>query len=625
MCVFIIKYRYTALCLLFKSVIMNKQLLTISFFVVSILCVLKAGAQTIKKVTAVPNPTGLQMGFWEVVDKEPVTLKYFGKRPTSRVDFRAWKSIETSAGHYVFDSVFNNFKLAHDYGETVLGAVNISFSDYIMDNSSTIPDFYPDSITNPITRAAALNFVDTYVRRALTEVGNLTLTIDYEIVSNYKLFKPGSQTRATKWADWYEEAVHRARTAAASMGMSANLKIEPIVNGNPLDPSNPISQGPSHNNWLVRAVDTSDYLAFDTYQSDTAYPNNSAQTTMDIIKFWVDSFSRNKQVIITENGFDACTSILSDVGRDDRNYKTTGTEADQDTFYRNLFSQFSNANKTTGIFKNKIRSYNMWAITDNTAKDTTDPDRYFGLIGIRHGNTIDTYQKQAMPTVQAAYAAIESDTFSRPVNTTTGADSSASLLAGHGHMPLSFNHGNDYSFIRYNKTNLPTYANGKYFLHVITANTGYMIIHVTSGTKDNWNLYGPNDTFMQNISSYCSVGANTTIDLYFTNDKFPFAQTVSYVKLDNSNAPAPKPAAATTTQLALNEVSIVPNPVGNTLHITGLVANKDVQVTIYNEAGKLMLTANNSADINTADLPAGIYILKAKQDKDVYTRKFVKE
>jgi hypothetical protein len=604
---------------------MNKQLLTISFIVMSIVCALTSAAQTIKKVTAVPNPTGLQMGFWEVFNKEAVTLKYFGKRPTSRVDFKSWKSIETSAGHYNFDSVFNNFKLAHDYGETVLGAVNVSFSDYIVPGSSTIPDFYPDSITNPTTRAAALAFIDTYVRKALVEVGNLTLTIDYEIVSNYRLYAPGSQTRATKWANWYEEAVHAARVAAASMGMSANLKIEPIVNGNPFDPSNPISQGPSHNNWLVRAVDTSDYLAFDTYQSDTAYPNNSAQTTMNIIKFWVDSFSRSKQVIITENGFDACTSILPGITRADRNYKTTGTEADQDTFYRNLFSQFSNANKTTGAFKNKIRSYNMWSIIDNTAKDTLDPDRYFGLIGILHGNTGPTYEKQALPTVQAAYAAIETDTFSRPVNTTTGSDSSSSLLAGHGHMPLSYNHGNDYSFIRYNKNNLPTYLNGKYFLHVITANTGYMIIHVTSGSKDNWNIYGPNDTFTQNIGSYCTAGANTTIDLYFTNDKFPFAQMVSYVKLDNSNSPLPKPGATTAAQPILNEVGIVPNPAGNVLHVTGLVANKDVQITIYNEAGKLMLTANNATDINTTDLPAGLYILKARQDKEVYTRKFIKE
>ena len=64
----------------------------------------------------------------------------------------------------------------------------------------------------------------------------------------------------------------------------------------------------------------------------------------------------------------------------DRDWKTTGTEADQATYYKLLFDKLADANKSDGIFHNQLKSFNMWSIIDNPAKAATDEDRYFGLI-----------------------------------------------------------------------------------------------------------------------------------------------------------------------------------------------------------------------------------------------------
>lgn len=600
---------------------MSKHLWLFALLMAGMMVGNSANGQNIKKFTATPNSTGMKLGFWEVFNEMDTTLKYFGKRPTSRVDFRDWSSIEKTCGQYTWNGVFDNYKLAHEFGETILGAVNISFSDMI-GSKRTVPDCYAsEKITNPATRLGALKFVDTFVKEAIKEVGNVTITFDYEVVSNWQLYDSGSEARADTWADWYVDAVTQARASAASIGKSSCLKLEPIVNGNPFDPKSPIHYGRLHNNWLVRAVDTSDYLALDTYQSDTAFSNKSASTTFKIIKFWTDSFSGSKPVVVTENGFNSVTSIIDSIGRNDRQFKTTGTEADQDTFYRNIFDSLSIANKPTGYFKGKVRSYNIWAITDNVKKDTTDPDRYFGLIGVRGNNT--TYLKQALPTVQAGYATMEADSYDKPYNISTGIDSSAAFLAGRAHDTVHYNHGDDFEYIQYFQSSIASASS--YYLHVITGTPCHLIVSIKSGTKMNWVHLAQQDTFSADITQYISPGFNTTIQIYCTNDVYPFVTRISYVKVDNTNHMAPRPAEATETTATADKITVYPNPVTDVLHVDGLTTGKDFEEEVYNMEGKLMMKSSNTADINTVMLAKGTYVLKVKQDKTVQAIQFVKK
>ena len=565
---------------------------------------------SIKKITASPNPTGIQLGFWELNNKQIYSLENFGKRPTSRVDFTSWSSIETSQGVYDFSTTFNHFKYAHDFGETVLGAVNICFSSQVTPNKTTIPSFYYNRITDSTTRQAAKNFLYTYVQEALTEVGSLVLTIDYEICSNYKLSTAGSETRAAEWGAWYVEAAAVARQAALDLGMSDKLKLQPIVNGDPFATGNPIFNGPSTNQWLVDVVNASDYLALDTYQSSPLYSSTSAQTTFDIIQFWIDNYSGSKDVMVTENGFTTITQIDSTITRVDRDYKTTGTEADQAVFYQNLFSQLGAANQPGGIFHNKLRSYNLWSIRDNTAKPVGNEDRYFGLVGIDPAG--NDYLKPAMPVVQNGYATLESDSLLCPSKFTHDTDATTSLSSGNANLLLNYNGGNDYDFIRYTDSSLAICPS--YILHISTIYPGNVILHV----NNKWLVNSADTTFDIDVTPYCTAGALNVIDIYFTSEKFPFIQHVKSVNL----------ASCTTTGTGeidqAEKISITPNPAQSFISISGINLQKDFNIEIYDAPGQKLYHVANTGTIVISKLPAGIYILKLWQGDEVYNQKFLK-
>ncbi|XZF15676.1 T9SS type A sorting domain-containing protein [Chitinophagaceae bacterium MMS25-I14] len=582
----------------------------------------------IHKLVAKPNPTGMALGFWEVFSGQQLTLDSIGKRPTSRVDFRDWDTIEDNdtAGLYHFQGVFDNFKKAHNYGETILGAVNVCFTDKVTPNKRSIPSYYNGSISNPTTRAAAIRFIKAYVREALTEVGALTLTIDYEVCSNYKLSSPDTSTdkrgmtrldRATEWGNWYADASAAARFIADSMGMSNRLKLQPIVNGNPLDPGNPISQGPTHNPWLIQVVDSSDYLALDTYQSDSIYSNTSAQTTFNIIKFWTDSFSHGKGVIVTENGFNTVTSYDPGKTREDRGYKTTGTEADQATFYTNIFNQLSSSNAASGIFHNKLRSYNIWSICDNITKDTSDEDYYFGIVGMTKTapNTYVPYAKPALAVVRNGYNYIDTSAFNRPYSNV--ADTTVSYIknaTNTNYVTLNYNNGDDFDFLRYTAT-LP--AGNTYYLHVQAVNTCNFMVHVNK----KW-LYFANRTQVDtDITAYCISGTNT-VDVYCTGEKFPFVQQVKTLRVNNSVS---KPAPQSVATVATEKFSVYPNPAHTAITISGINTSQTFRTEVFNMLGQRVLSAANSSEVGIAALAQGNYVLKVYQGDKTYTASFVKE
>lgn len=584
--------------------------------------------ENIKKYNATPNATGLQLGFFEEYSKQAYTLDVMGKRATSRVGFDNWDSIETSPGVYNFNAVITNYARVHNYGEKILGAVNISFTTRITPGKQTIPSFYPNTITDSVTRNAAKAFLRAYVQAVLSNVGSLNLTIDYEIVSNYLLFQPGSQSNAAMWSAWYVEAVAVARQAAIDIGMANNLKLMPIVNGNPFAAGNPIFAGPSQNQWLVNAVNVSDYLALDTYQSDSIYPNTSTQSTFNIIQFWIDNYSGTKDVMVCENGFNTVTQIYPNITRVNRNYKTTGTEADQATFYTSLFNQLGPANLPTGIFHNKLRSYNMWCIRDNTQKAVTDPDRYFGIVGIDSSN--NDYLKPAVPIVQNGYATLEADTFHSPenINFNNGIDLTTDLLAGTANDTLTYSNGDDFNFLRYTITNLPSATS--YRLYITTVDSGNVIVHI----NNKWLYYSNNTSFVKYVTANCLPNATNIIDLYFTSQKFPFVQRVKYVKLIPNNITTSIQSAEETNPNEFNLNVPSPNPSGNNnLEISFNVSKPEkVKIDIINTEGILVSEVINknidNTDLqrlvfDTQNIAAGIYYLRMTCDNKQALQKFI--
>jgi hypothetical protein len=465
-----------------------------------------------------------------------VTLKNFGKRPTSRVGFDSWDKIETAPGVYDFAgfnaSTGKNYELAHRYGATIYAAVNVTFTRLITPEKHSIPEFYNPDPKNADTRAAAKRFVYAYVQNMLKLVGSVELTIDYEIVSNYRLSAAGSEARAADWGAWYVEAAATARQAAADLGRADQIQLQPIVNGNPFEPGNPIAKGPSQNAWLVNVVQASDFLALDTYHTD---PNNPVLTdatrTIDIIRFWIDNYAANKEVVVTENGFNTVTQVIPSITRAQRNWKTTGTEADQAGYFQDLFPKLMAANAPGGVFKGKLRSFNVWSVIDNGGKPADDEDRYFGLV------RLDGSEKPAAASVRLGLANIDSSAVHRPFNLVNAAvDASVLTPLGEGvigvlpsatGVPLAYRHGNDFDFVRYEVT--PP-AKPRHTLSLLLDGTADVVVKV----NEQWLYQADVRQTSLDVTAYCTAGRVNTIELYVTGPVFPVNRTVLGMNLVSS-------------------------------------------------------------------------------------------
>ncbi len=78
----------------------------------------------------------------------------------------------------------------------------------------------------------------------------------------------------------------------------------------------------------------------------------------------------------------------------------------------------------------------------------------------------------------------------------------------------------------------------------------------------------------------------------------------------------------TVSPVAAN-VKIFPNPATTELRIEGLHNIESVQV--YNMSGSLVKTVNGTSTVNVADLWSGLYILKIRTDKGVYSAKVMRQ
>ena len=477
-----------------------------------------ASTVQVTKFSVMPNPTGLSFGFFEAENQQALTLPLAGKRPLGRTGYEHWAADETTKGQYTFLSV-PNAAATHAYGEQVVTSVAISYSLALNGIASTIPAFYPQDITDPTTRAAAKAYLYAYTQYLLNQLGSITLTIDNEMVSNWRLDGTDldAPARAATWSAWYVEAVAVARQAAADLGMSANLRLQPIVNGDPFSVGNPIAGGAASNAWLVNAVKVSDGLAIDSYHSDPNQPVTDSQITIDTISFWIDNYAAGKPVMMTENGFDTITQQDPSVTRDQRQGKLTGTEAEQATYYAGLMPALLKANAPGGAFHNQLRAFSIWSNVDNQHADDND-DIYFGLV--REDNS---YKPGARP-VQDGIQAFESDPVQKPWTRDAGTDVTAANAGG---IALTYTEGNQFEYLHYVDARLP--AGKTCRLRGTVANDGALVLHLNDVWKEVQVKAG---AFEVQFNSFdCFGDAGNSLDLWATGQKYPFAQTVTGLEL----------------------------------------------------------------------------------------------
>jgi len=474
---------------------------------------------TVTKLAVVPNPSGLKFGFFEVYNQQQATLAVAGHRPLARAGYEHWAAGEPTPGTYTFPSLATCMT-THAYGEELVASVAISYTAALSKMHTTIPDFYPQDITDPTTRAAAKKYLYAYVQALLQAVGPVTLTIDNEMVSNWGLddADAGAPARGATWGAWYLEAAATARQAAADIGMSAALKLQPIVNGYPFTPGNPIALGPARNAWLVDVVAASDGLAVDTYHSDPAQAVTDPDITIDTLAFWIDNYSAGKPVMMTENGFTTITQQDPGITRVQRQMKFTGTERDQADYYAALLPAVQAANAPGGLFHNQLRAFSFWSNVDNAHAPDAD-SIYFGLV------RLDGSWKPAATVVAGAVAAIESNPFDAPVQAAGDAvDVTAAIGGG---VAIEFADGDRHDVLRVTDTQLPAGA-GCHVRGSIAA-AGSLVVGVNGQWIQADLKAGPFDLAFPPAA--CVAGGTNIADLIATGARYPVSQVVTGLAL----------------------------------------------------------------------------------------------
>ncbi|MDD4545714.1 MAG: hypothetical protein PHR24_00280 [Oscillospiraceae bacterium] len=443
------------------------------------------------------NPGGIQLGFYSNYNFQDMTFTTFGKRAVDRVEFYKWTAMETSKGNYNFKT-FGNDLAAHKMGNTVISTIDISANTTWNSQfgASNIPSFYPQDITNSITRAAAKKFLYAFVQSMLKAVhGDYILAIDYELDWQQALWNTEAGIRRAKlFTEWYEEACSVARDAARDIGASDRLNIIVIYN----NITSLHLRGANKNSWMLRLAAASDYVGIDSYQfyDDKTDPSYTLQN----IRFLINNYSLKKPVIMCENGLDGIKNQTDSV---------TGLSSlqVQANYYRNLFREFRFALEKGDFLNKDLSGYLVWELKDKN---------------ITSGKGIKDYKggdKPAVLTVKEGIKSIEKQKQFNPsiLNSVRDATSGADIAV---------NSGAAYDKLTYITRNHPSSNGGS--LNIRLKKPGTVFITV------NGEVHYVSKTMSSSHSIYISKGLESgfnVIDIYFGSEKTPFTQRVESVSL----------------------------------------------------------------------------------------------
>ncbi len=529
---------------------------------------------SIMKMTAQRNATGLSVGFYESKYKDE-TMQAFGRRPSVRTNFDSWRAINdsvpqnnggpaciTAQGWKDFDwtpffegegdkTPGANYIAAHRRGQTIYGSINISFTERYS-KKQAIPSCYAQTIADPRTRAAALAFVRSYTRAMLERIGSFSMTIDYEIIFNYGLAKDDIRDgttypyRAEEWSAWYVEAVGEARKVAKSMGREKDLFLMPIVNGNPMDPENPLSDPAdrSRTDWLRKVAKASDALGIDSYYHDPAQPfengagyrRSDPDYALKVFDFWIKHYAHDpvsdydRPVIVTENGFKALPDALL-TPKEWALGKYIGTPAEQARYYEGLSPALLIANAPGGRWGNRVKAFHLWTSVDNYVKEADDPDRYFGLLYRQDTAAPDSplLERESAGVVNASLSVIEEDKIHRPFQVgSDGIERKSELTQGLASLPLVTRSGTDFDFVRYANPYLRNASNG-YTLTVELERAAPILVNANGA----WSYHEPSVVHTVTMSDLKYQQRNV-IDVQVTGDAFPSRVRMKKLALDRN-------------------------------------------------------------------------------------------
>jgi hypothetical protein len=199
-------------------------------------------------------------------------------------------------------------------------------------------------------------------------------------------------------------------------------------------------------------VRAADIFAIDTYAGGNA-PKVSAQSQLEVIRFWIKYYALDRPVFVTESG----CSTSREHGDTPRGYHLRGTEAEQVVFFKEMFAALEDRRHDPQL--RRLSGYCIWSYLDQGADPSVTNDAF----GLRRA---DNTPKPAFGVVGEAIARLESSPKNAPVRESAARDVTADVAAGR---PVALRRvdGVSYDTLRFTVT--PTAAQAPLFLELETS------------------------------------------------------------------------------------------------------------------------------------------------------------
>ena len=473
------------------------------------------GALTITKQTFTASPTGLQMGFFNGNNDADVAVD-FGKRTMCRSVSALWKNLEPKKGVYNFNFPgFASVKRACEFGQTPNIGLGISFDQ-------CVPPFYSGVLKNPETQKAASNFIYALTQYLLKNIGPCNLIIDGEVITAL----PITDQNKDLWAKWYVELAQAARKAAADLGMPGQIKIMPVLNGNPFR-HRILQQGVASNKWITQVLAASDYMGIDTYFYDPSKGVTDPEYTIKILQFWITNYGGNKDVIVQEHGFSTALGLKPNLKTTQAGTKYGGTELQQAEYFKNFCAALQKADQPGGPLRNRLRGFMVYYYKDGQTRSAAIPDdmfwkQHFGVV------RADGAKKPAFAALREGYRMIQDDPVLNPVKL-----ASAEEVTNKFPVSLLYKYGTDYDRLHCEcEYRHESETPGACVLSVKTASAGTLLVCING--KD-WivdaSAGAGGKERRVDVTKHILKGKTNTLDLYFPGQKWPFTQEVLSIKL----------------------------------------------------------------------------------------------
>lgn len=149
--------------------------------------------------------------------------------------------------------------------------------------------------------------------------------------------------------------------------------------------------------------------------------------------------------------------------------------------------------------------------------------------------------------------------------------------------------------------------------------TNHLYASATGGTYNYTYSWSPatnlDDPTAQNPVFTATEGGDFTYTVTVSDGNETATATVSFTVIDNTDV----------NEITENSVMVYPNPASSMVYIKGIEGFRNLEVSVVNLQGQVVMNAVNTLEINVKDIESGVYFLNINCDGNQIVKKIVVE